>query len=110
MQSGQGIVRIGSGLQRRLLAALLVNARSVVSADRLVDILWGGQAPVDPRQNLWTCVARLRRTLADRSGTAVGELLVTRPPGYLLAAEPEQIDVGQFERLVRAAARTNRSN
>ena len=106
MQSEHGVVRIGSRLQRRLLAVLLVNARTVVSADRLVDILWGGQPPADARQSLWTCVARLRRTLAERPGTTVGELLVTRPPGYLLAAEPEQIDAGQFERLVRAAART----
>ena len=34
-------VSIGSPLQRRLLAVLLVHAPAVVSADRLVDILWG---------------------------------------------------------------------
>ena len=36
-----GVVAIGSRLQRRLLVALLVEAGTVVSADRLVDILSG---------------------------------------------------------------------
>ena len=105
MHSEHGVVRIGSRLQRRLLAVLLVHARTVVSADRLVDILWGSQPPANARQSLWTCVARLRRTLADQEGTPRDELLVTRPPGYLLAAEPEQIDAGLFEHLVGAATR-----
>src|SRR6478735_592315 len=98
--SEQGTVRIGSRLQRRLLAVLLVHARTVVSADRLIDVLWGAHPPVDARQSLWTCVARLRRALADGARATDAELLVTHPPGYLLAAEPDQIDAGQFERLV----------
>ena len=39
-------VLIGSALQRRLLAVLLIHAGAVVSADRLVDIMWGdGRRP-----------------------------------------------------------------
>ena len=38
-------VRLGSGQQRRLLAALVVHANEVVSRDRLVDVLWGDGPP-----------------------------------------------------------------
>ena len=98
------VVRIGSALQRRLLAVLLVHARTVVSADRLVDVLWGEQPPVDARQGLWTNVARLRRALPVRQdGDGDGSLL-TRSPGYLLDVEPEQVDAGRFEALAAAAS------
>ena len=96
---------IGSPLQRRLLATLLVNARTVVSADRLVDILWRDHAPDDARQALWTCVARLRRRLVQQADATDRELLITQSPGYLMAVDPDQIDAGQFERLVSAATR-----
>jgi predicted ATPase/DNA-binding SARP family transcriptional activator len=93
-------VPIGSALQRRLLAVLLVHARTVVSADRLIDLLWGERPPADARQGLWTCVARLRHALQDPTGPAAGDVLVTRAPGYLLAAEPDELDAGRFERLL----------
>src|SRR4051794_25370667 len=104
VQGDDGVVRIGSGVQGRLLAVLRVEARSVVSADRLVDLVWGSRPPADARQSLWTCVARLRRALAEPAGPAAEELLVTRPPGYLLAAGPDQIDADQFVQLASAAS------
>src|SRR6476659_6391548 len=61
---GDDLLTIDGALQRRLLAVLLVHARTVVSVDQLVDVLWGQRSPVDARQGLWTNVARLRRTLA----------------------------------------------
>ena len=99
---GDELIRIASPLQRRLLAALLVEARTVVSADRLVDLLWGSQAPVDARQSLWTNVARLRRTLAGANGAGDELLLLTRAPGYVLEVEPEHVDATRFEDLAVA--------
>ena len=104
VRDDEGVVRIGSQMQRRLLAVLLVHARSVVSSDLLVDVLWAGQPPADTRQALWTCVSRLRRALAHRAGPAAEGLLVTRPPGYVLSAVPEQIDADQFAQLVSTAS------
>ena len=101
----QGVVEIRGQMQRRLLAVLLVHARTVVPADRLIDILWAGERPVEARQGLWTCVARLRRALAGQAGMATDTLLITRAPGYLIAAEPDQIDAGRFEGLISAASR-----
>ncbi len=83
---------------------LLVQPRAVVSADRLIDILWGERPPAAARQGLWTCVARLRHALQDPTGPTPSEVLVTQAPGYLLAVEPEQVDAGLFERLVAEAS------
>ena len=97
-------VLIGSALQRRLLAVLLIHAGAVVSADRLIDIMWGDRPPAAARQGLWTCVARLRHALQDPTGPTPSEILVTQAPGYLLAVEPEQVDAGMFERLLADAS------
>ena len=99
---GDDLLKIDGALQRRLLAVLLVHARTVVSVDQLVDVLWGQRSPVDARQGLWTNVARLRRTLSgppDGTGTAP---LLTRSPGYLLDGVPEQVDAGRWEALAAA--------
>ncbi len=98
-------VPIGSPLQRRLLAILLVHAGTVVSADRLVDLLWSDRPPAAAKQGLWTCVARLRHGLADPAGGEGRDLLLTRPPGYVLTVESPQIDAGRFERLLAEASR-----
>jgi DNA-binding winged helix-turn-helix (wHTH) protein len=87
--------------QRLLLAALLARAGEVVSADRLAQLLWGDDQPADPPAALHSQVARLRRAL--RQGGADG-LLETRPPGYRLAADRDQVDAGRFEHLAARAA------
>ena len=100
--SGRGDVLIQSAQLRRLLAILLVHAGAVVSTDRLTDELWDGQPPAGAAQSMWTCVARLRRVLA---ATPDDPVLITRPPGYLLQVEPDQIDAARFERLLIEAFR-----
>jgi DNA-binding SARP family transcriptional activator len=81
---------------RSLLALLVLQAGRVVPADRLVDGLWGEHLPADPANALQALVSRLRRAL-DPSGEL--RLVRSRPPGYLLAADPEQVDAVRFERL-----------
>src|SRR5215207_6565471 len=73
--------------ERALLADLLVNAGRVVPADRLVEDLWGDDPPGNPANTLQGRVSALRRALGPAGGA-----LVTRPPGYLLKAGPEQVD------------------
>jgi DNA-binding SARP family transcriptional activator/class 3 adenylate cyclase len=97
----QGPVHVGSGKQRLLLAALLVHANTVVSADRLADILWGDAPPTNAAATLQNYVSRLRATLEP--GTAAGapsSLLLTRTPGYLLRVDQDQVDASRFEQLV----------
>ena len=38
-------VAVGGPRQRRLLAALVVNAGRVVSVERLIDVVWAGEEP-----------------------------------------------------------------
>lgn len=101
VRSGERDLVIGSRTQRLLLSALLTRPGSVVSGDRLVEILWGDDAPATAVPSLHTYVSRLRGLLHG-DGEAV---LSTRPPGYLLQVTPEQTDTGRFERLLDEAGR-----
>ncbi len=94
-------VELRSAKQRRLLAALLVHANSVVSSDRLADILWGDAPPADAAATLQTHVSRVRAVLEpDRVSSDPETVLVTRAPGYVLRVEQDQMDASCFERLV----------
>src|SRR5579859_6883437 len=82
---------------RALLAVLALNAGRVVSKDRLVDDLWGEDAPKTARHALENYVSDLRKLLG-------GHVVATQAPGYLLRLDPEQVDALRFERLVRDSA------
>jgi len=99
---GERPVPLGSAKQRLLLAALLVHANTVVSVDRLADLLWGDEPPADAAATLQSYVSRLRAVLEpQRAGGGPGRVLVTQPPGYLLRVGGEELDRIRFERLVR---------
>ncbi|WP_327257923.1 AfsR/SARP family transcriptional regulator [Streptomyces sp. NBC_01244] len=94
--------------QRALLGTLAVKAGQVVSADRLVDELWGEHPPANAANALQTHIARLRRLLpvpAPGSGSGPGsggshhEWLVTRPPGYVLCLGRAGTDAQRFHHL-----------
>ncbi len=106
---GAARVPLGSAKQRLLLATLLVHANTVVSVDRLADILWGDDLPVDAAATLRNHVSRLRAVLEPgQAGGGSGSMLVTRAPGYLLRVEQNQVDASCFERLVAEARVTLR--
>ena len=90
-----GRVRIGGAKERMVLALLALRAGEVVSRDALVDALWGDDPPATAIKTLQGNVARVRRAL-EAAGMA--DLLLTRPPGYVLGVVPESIDVTGFER------------
>jgi DNA-binding SARP family transcriptional activator len=85
------------GAKRRALLALLVlHANEVVGKDRLIDELWGENAPPTAGAALHNHISRLRKVLGPDS-------LVTRAWGYVLRVDPESIDLQKFERLVEEA-------
>lgn len=80
--------------QRRLLLALLLcRVNTVVPADLLVDGLWGSTPPRTAAKSLQIQVHHLRRALGGES--RIGH----RDPGYVLLAEPDEVDALRFESL-----------
>jgi len=105
---GNRRVTVGGPQQRGLLAVLLLHANQVVSAERLVDHLWGERPPPAARSLLQGCVAALRRSLRGRSSGEQADPdrqpLLTQAPGYLLRVRPDELDADRFEELVSRAA------
>lgn len=92
-------VAVTAGRQRTLLAVLAMAGGRSVPVDRLAIAVWGEELPRDARRSVQTYVARLRRVLG---AGAIG----TRPGGYLLRVDPDQVDALRFVRLLDTAAAT----
>jgi predicted ATPase/DNA-binding SARP family transcriptional activator len=87
---------------RALLARLATTPGRLVSADALIDALWGEELPADAANALQIRVSKLRRALT-RAGLDA-DALVTRAPGYLLAVPADAVDAYRFDQLVAAGA------
>ena len=81
--------------QGSVLALLVLHANQVVPSERLLVELWGEDAPTRVANALQAAVSRLRRAVPP------GRLL-TRAPGYLFRAFPDELDLDRFERLLAA--------
>jgi DNA-binding SARP family transcriptional activator len=95
-RSGEPVVP-GRGVMINLLAALLVSANTVVTAERLAAVAWSDRQPQHPRSALHTKVARLRRVLGTDVVETVGD-------GYRLRTDTEHADLLRFDDLVTSAA------
>jgi predicted ATPase/DNA-binding SARP family transcriptional activator len=89
---GQALLPLGGGMPRRLLAVLLAYRNSVVSTDRLCEVLWD-EPPDSAAATLQSYVSRLRR-FVELDG---GATLVNRAPGYVLEVPDAAVDAGRFE-------------
>ena len=72
---------IGSRKSRILLKLLAVERPGLVPLDRIVDVLWPGERPAAPEQNVATLVSRLRAALG-------ADLIQGGRAGYRLAGGP----------------------
>jgi DNA-binding SARP family transcriptional activator len=77
------------------VALLALDAGRVVSVERLIEGLWGDEAPADAGNALRHHVSRLRKT--------IGPSLVTQRSGYLLAVQHDEVDALHFARLAGEA-------
>jgi DNA-binding SARP family transcriptional activator len=85
--------------QRAVLAVLLLHGNRVVSADHLIDGVWGERPPASARGLLHTYVWRLRGLLA---GADPEQRILAVPSGYTLRAAAGELDLARFAELQRA--------
>ena len=97
-------VTIAAPRQRALLAALLVHANEVVSTDRLLDLVWGGDDSEVGISTLRYHISKLRDVLEQDRESGQDGIISTQAPGYVLNATPGQIDALGFETLAREAS------
>jgi DNA-binding SARP family transcriptional activator len=88
------------GLRRKAVLALLALHRGqVVSTDRLLEVVWGDDAPPTVLNTLQSNISHLRQVLGRR------EAIASRPPGYVLELDPPATDAALAEHLIEQAAR-----
>src|SRR3954469_15251149 len=84
-------VTVAGAKLRALLALLALNVGRVVSAEHLVEALWGDDPPAAVRNGLQGLVSKLRRALGG------SDVVVMRGDGYVLDVPPDAIDAVRFE-------------
>ena len=91
-------VPVRGAKQRALLALLALQRGQPVSADRLIDLLWGDGQAANPANALQAQIGQLRRTLGSAA-------ILTTEAGYALEVGPEDVNVVRFEHLVAQGRR-----
>jgi DNA-binding SARP family transcriptional activator/pimeloyl-ACP methyl ester carboxylesterase len=91
---GTRVLRPTGSNPRTLLAVLAARAGDWIDPDRLIEALWGDDAPRTAEHALHVHVSTLRRLLP------VGLSVASRRGGYALAITAGELDVDRFERLV----------
>lgn len=92
--SGHPILDLGPRKQRAVLAVLLLARGRVVSTARLIDALWGDDAPVSAMASIQAYISNLRRVL--RTGPGATSPIVRQPPGYALDVSADEVDLVNF--------------
>src|SRR5215208_2457711 len=88
----QSPIVLEAARQRALLGALLLHPNEAISVERLIDELWGARPPATAAKLIHSYISQLRRRLG-------ADLIVTRPPGYLLRLDDDALDGARFRRL-----------
>ncbi len=91
-------VPVRGAKQRTVLALLALHRGKPVSADLLIDALWGDRQVANPVNALQAQIGQLRRTLG---ATAI----LTSDAGYALDIGPDDLDAARFEQLVAKGRR-----
>jgi WD40 repeat protein/DNA-binding SARP family transcriptional activator len=96
VDAGSGPIPLGGPKQRAVLACLIVRANELVSAETLVDQVWGEEPPEQARNAIQTYVSHLRKALGH-------DRIEGHAPGYRLRLDPSELDAARFDALVRDA-------
>ena len=106
VRDGSRTLTLGGAKQRALLAILLLHRNEVVSADRLIEELWGESPPAGARRTLRAYVSKLRRAMGangaspavagESNGTPGDGVLLTKAHGYVLRVASGELDLERF--------------
>ena len=91
-------VPVHGAKQRALLALLALRPGQPVSADQLIDAVWGDGQAANPVNALQAQIGQLRRTLGASA-------VITSDAGYALDIGPDDVDAARFEHLVAKGRR-----
>lgn len=75
---------------RAVLQALATRPGRPVSAEELMDALWGDHPPASAAKNLQSCIVRLRKAIGKAG-------IETTSHGYVLTVPADTLDAGEFE-------------
>ena len=96
VRDGERVVALPRKKHRALLALLALRPGEAVSADVVIEELWGAKPPKTAREALHNYVSQLRKQLGE-------ETIETRGTSYLLDLGPGELDLARFEQLVAEA-------
>ncbi|TDE25297.1 BTAD domain-containing putative transcriptional regulator [Actinomadura sp. 6K520] len=97
MQAGENIAPTAPK-PRQVAALLALRRNSVVRTSELIDELWEDDPPVSAMTTLQTYIYKLRKIFQQ---CGAGEILQTRPAGYMLTVPDEDLDLHWFEQAIK---------
>jgi DNA-binding SARP family transcriptional activator len=83
---------------RQVIALLTLRRNSVVRTSELIDELWEDSPPVSAMTTLQTYIYKLRKVFQKYGA---GEILQTKPAGYMLDISSENVDLYWFEKAIK---------
>jgi len=86
--------------QRAVLAYLLLHARTTVSAERLIDAMWGETPPDTARAQVHAALTAIRKVLRELGAASSIE---TRGAAYVILPEAHQFDLEVFSSRIAAS-------
>jgi len=104
------VLSLGGVKQRTVLALLLTEPNRIVPLTRIIDALWGERSADKASSTVQVHVSNLRKALAPATeALGVKELVSNEPPGYVLRAPEDTVDLMLFQEHVRRARRARES-
>src|SRR5262245_50507317 len=95
-----GVTALSGAKQRAIAGRLALDAGRTVTADRLIDAVWGEAAPATVLASLQTHVSQIRRALAE---IGLPDAVRSHALGYVLDVDPQAVDIHRFEDLAKRA-------
>lgn len=92
--SGHPLLELGPRKQRAVLAVLLLGRGRVVSTTRLIDAVWGDDAPPSAMASVQAYISNLRRVL--RAEPRARSPIRRQAPGYVLDVSADEVDLTTF--------------